>query len=106
MSQSAYTYPTFPLPDASLSFLASEQTIYDYAHLYGFCSRFKETVAEYNVSDSRPLALLSKSSDELTFVVAACYLLKVPFVPLNPCGNRHGTSKLYKTSKTCRLLYR
>ena len=84
MNQSDYKHPTFPLPDASLNFLASEHTIYDYAHLYGFCSRFKKAVAEYNVSDSRPLALLSKSSDELTFVVAACYLLKVPFVPLNP----------------------
>lgn len=84
MYQSDYKYPTFPLPDASLSFLASEQTIYDYAHLYGFCSRFQFIINEYDISDSRPLALLSKSSDELTFVVAACYLLKIPFVPLNP----------------------
>lgn len=84
MNQSDYKYPTFPLPDASLSFLASERTIYDYAHLYGFCSRFRTIISDYNVSDSRPLALLSKSSDELTFVVAACYLLKIPFVPLNP----------------------
>ena len=58
MNQSDYKHPTFPLPDASLNFLASEHTIYDYAHLYGFCFRFKEIVAEYNVSDSRPLALL------------------------------------------------
>lgn len=84
MIQSDYKYPTFPLPDASLSFLASEQTIYDYAHLYGFCSRFKDIASTYEVSETRPLALLSKSSDELTFVVAACYLLKIPFVPLNP----------------------
>ncbi|WP_340103833.1 o-succinylbenzoate--CoA ligase [Rhodohalobacter sp. 8-1] len=84
MNKSDYKYPTFPLPDASLSFLASEHTIYDYAHLYGFCSRFRTLTSEYNISDSRPLALLSKSSDELTFVVAACYLLKIPFVPLNP----------------------
>ena len=84
MNQSDYKYPTFPLPDASLSFLASEQTIYDYAHLYGFCSRFKAITGDHTISDTRPLALLSKSSDELTFVVAACYLLKIPFVPLNP----------------------
>lgn len=84
MIQSDYKYPTFPLPDASLSFLASEQTIYDYAHLYGFCSRFKDITDEHDISDLHPLALLSKSSDELAFVVAACYLLKIPFVPLNP----------------------
>ena len=84
MSLSDYTYPTFPLPDSSLNFLASEQTLYDYAHLYGFCSRFKDIAERFDISDSRPLALLSRSSDELTFVVAACYLLKIPFVPLNP----------------------
>jgi O-succinylbenzoic acid--CoA ligase len=83
MSESTIKYPTFPLPDASLNFLASESTIYDYAHLYGFCARFKKLIAKQPVSDSQPLALLSKSSDELTFVVSACYLLKIPFVPLN-----------------------
>ena len=84
MPESDYKYPTFPLPDSSLNFLASESNIYDYAHLYGFCSRFKKITEIHGISDARPLALLSKSSDELTFVIAACYLLKIPFVPLNP----------------------
>jgi O-succinylbenzoic acid--CoA ligase len=84
MSQSAYKYPTFPLPEPSVNFLASEHNIYDYAHLYGFCSRFKTHVQQFNLSESRPVALLSDSSDQLAFVIAACYLLKIPFVPLNP----------------------
>lgn len=84
MTTSDIKYPAFSLPDASLNFLASKDSLYDYAHLYGFCKTFKDLAAEYNITDSRPLALLSKSSDELTFVIAACYLLKIPFVPLNP----------------------
>jgi len=81
---SQYTYPVFELPDPKRHFLASENQIYDYAHLYGFCTRFKNAIEEYSVSEDHPIALLSRSSDELTFVVAACYLLKVPFVPMNP----------------------
>lgn len=84
MTTSDIKYPEFSLPDASFNFLASKDSLYDYAHLYGFCKTFKDLAADYDITDSRPLALLSKSSDELTFVIAACYLLKIPFVPLNP----------------------
>lgn len=84
MGNSAYTYPTFSLPDPKLNFLASETTLYDYSHLYGFCSRFKKIISKFPVSEKRPIALLSQSSDELTFVIAACYFLKIPFLPLNP----------------------
>jgi len=84
MTTSDIKYPASSLPDASFNFLASKDSLYDYAHLYGFCKTFKDLAADYDISDSRPLALLSKSSDELTFVIAACYLLKIPFVPLNP----------------------
>lgn len=84
MSQSPLQYPAYTLPDPGQNFLASENTIYDYSHLYGFCSRFKKIVEEHDISDQHPLALLSRSSDEYTFVIAACYLLKIPFVPINP----------------------
>lgn len=78
------TNPQFSLPDPGKSFLASHSTIYDYSHLYGFCSKFKTIQEEYSITSDRPLALLSKSSDELTFLIAACYLLKIPFVAMNP----------------------
>jgi len=84
MDKGKNLYPEFKLPDPERNFLASEGTIYDYSHLYGFCSKFKSIQEEYSISESRPLALLSKSSDELIFVVAACYLLKIPFITLNP----------------------
>lgn len=84
MGNSEYTNPTFSVPDPKLNFLASESTLYDYAHLYGFCSQFKKLISGFPVSDKQPIALLSRSSDELTFVIAACFFLKIPFVPLNP----------------------
>ncbi len=84
MVQLNKSYPEYRLPDPSRHFLASENTIYDYSHLFGFCSKFKKIQNEYSISQNRPLALLSKSSDQLIFVIAACYLLKIPFIPLNP----------------------
>ncbi len=84
MTLQDYTYPKFSLPGAEKSFLASHSTIYDYSNLYGFCSKFKDIKKEYSITQDRPLALLSKSSDELTFLIAACYLLKIPFVAMNP----------------------
>ena len=84
MTPQDYTHPKFSLPDPGKSFLASHSTIYDYSNLYGFCSKIKGIEEEYSTSEDRPLALLSKSSDELTFLIAACYLLKIPFVAMNP----------------------
>jgi len=78
------SFPEFKLPEPERNFLASAGTLYDYSHLYGFCVKFKSMQKEYSISESRPLALLSRSSDELIFVVAACYLLKLPFITLNP----------------------
>ena len=78
------SYPEFKLPEPERNFLASAGTLYDYSHLYGFCSKFKSMQEEFSFSESRPLALISRSSDELIFVVAACYLLKIPFITLNP----------------------
>ncbi|REL24084.1 hypothetical protein DYD21_19945 [Rhodohalobacter sp. SW132] len=84
MSSQKLNYPEFSLPDPKKSFLASEKTIYDYSHLYGFCSIFAKMCSENNISEDRPLALLSRSSDELIFVIAGCNLLKIPFIALNP----------------------
>ncbi|MFO7845134.1 MAG: AMP-binding protein [Balneolaceae bacterium] len=84
MIDKTYTYPVFELPDSNLNFLASEHILYDYAHLYGFCSRFKQLLSGYKITEKNPLALVSKSSDKLTFVIAASYLLKIPVLPLNP----------------------
>jgi len=84
MSSQHLTYPQFSLPDPGNSFLASENTFYDYSHLYGFCSVFEKLCSKHNISEERPLALLSRSSNELIFVIAGCYLLKIPFITLNP----------------------
>ena len=76
--------PEFSLPDPGLRFLASSENLYEYSNLYGFCSRLKEMLKNFTISENHPLALLSKNSEELIFVIAACYLLNIPFIPISP----------------------
>lgn len=80
-----YTLPfTYDLPSPDLNFLASKNRIYDYANLYSFAGWLRKHLTEYNVTENRPVALLSESSDEMIFLIAGCFLLNIPFVPLNP----------------------
>jgi len=84
MTTSSFRYPEYNLPDPGLNFLASEGSIYTYSQLYGFCSKFKKYIEGYDLTENHPLGLMSHSSDEYAFVIAACYLLKIPFLPINP----------------------
>lgn len=74
---------TVHLPEPDQLFLASETRIYDYGNLFAFCSWFSGKLDPYPVSESRPLALLLDSSDELVFTIAACWYLQIPFMPLS-----------------------
>ncbi|MEX2601538.1 MAG: AMP-binding protein [Balneolaceae bacterium] len=70
-------------PEPNQLFLASETRIYDYGNLYAFCSWFSDKLNTYPVSESRPIAILLDSSDELVFTIAACWYLQIPFMPLS-----------------------
>ncbi len=98
------TYPSFDLPDPDLHFLASENSLYDYAHLYGFCSHFRKKLKSSAITPEKPLALFSESSDKLTFAIAACYLLNIPFVTINPQLTDRELDQQIKTIKPALFL--
>lgn len=77
------TVPIFDLPDPELNFLATENGLFDYKHLYGFAEWFSKEIKSHRIDEQNPLALLSENSEELAFVVGACFLLNIPFVPLS-----------------------
>ncbi|MEX2456630.1 MAG: AMP-binding protein [Balneolaceae bacterium] len=77
------TVPTFDLPDPELNFLATENGLFDYKHLYGFANWFSSELKSHRIDEDKPLALLSENSEELAFVVGACFLLQIPFVSLS-----------------------
>jgi len=74
--------PSYSLPDPSAHFLASEDALYDYGNLYGFTRWFREEYNSRSIS-RRPVVILSDSSDQQVFIIAACWLLGIPFAPLS-----------------------
>lgn len=78
------TVPKFQAPSGDLNFLASESDIYDYSNLYGFSQWLHQELEEVQFSEKHPLLLLSDSSDELIFLIAASFLLNIPIISLNP----------------------
>lgn len=77
------TVPIFELPDPELNFLATENGIFDYKNLYAFSDWFSNELKPHQIDEKHPLALLSENSEELAFVVGACFLLNIPFVSLS-----------------------
>jgi len=80
----AENIPLFQLPSPELNFLASENNLFDYENLFGFALKLNEVLSDYKISEKKPVAILSKSSDELIFTIGACFLLKIPFVVFSP----------------------
>lgn len=82
MNGKSQSLPEYHPPDPDLHFMASENGIYDYTHLYHFALRLRERLADVDISEKRPLLLISDSSDRLVFSVAALFLLNIPYLVL------------------------
>lgn len=76
--------PTFTEPDQDLQFLASPNALYDYGHLFHFAEKLADAAREMQISQDHPLLICTESSDELVFLIAACYLLNLPFISVHP----------------------
>lgn len=65
-------------------FLASNAGSYTYAHLQAFENYFINVIDLNRINVQNPLGLYARSSDELIFIIAACWKQGIPFVPFNP----------------------
>jgi O-succinylbenzoic acid--CoA ligase len=83
MGPDSYKIPTFSIPDKELTFLTSEQGDFTYGNLYGFTSWLAEKTKGFHFSEEKPLLICGPSSDEIIFLVAGCFLLKIPFLSLH-----------------------
>ena len=84
MMGSQYSVPTFELPEGQLTFLSTENQNYRYKNLYQFCRNVKPVLNEANLSHEHPLLIVADSSVETVFLIAACFLLKIPILPVHP----------------------
>ncbi len=82
MSNSRFNTPEYKLPKGDALFLATETDLYDYHHLYSFATWFKNRVDAFQIDETSPLYLWSENSDRLVFLIASCWLLRIPFIIL------------------------
>jgi len=83
MSSGQFKIPTFSTPEKELTFLTSEKGSYTYENLFGFTGWLAKETKDISVSVEKPLLICSSSSDEIIFLISACYLLKIPFLSLH-----------------------
>ena len=83
MSPDSFTIPTFSKPDKVLTFLSSEKGNFTYGNLYGFTKWLADRTEGAHFSKKKPLLICGPSSDEIIFLVAACFLLKIPFLSVH-----------------------
>lgn len=89
--------PAYSLPNPDLTFLASENQTYSYSNLYAFCKWFAHQMEGASIDEDHPLALFTSSSDKLVFTISACWLLRIPFMPISPNINNRELEKLLQT---------
>jgi o-succinylbenzoate---CoA ligase len=82
MNDKPYSYPEFRPANGSLIFLESEDGSYTYSDLYGFSTWLSRLIdrQQLKFSKNQPLLICHPSSDEMVFLIAACFLQKVPFM--------------------------
>lgn len=94
MNGSKTNVPQFELPSGRLTFLSNENESYTYQHLYGFSSHILSQFKEFDTSNSKPILIISDSTAETVFLMAACFLLKIPILPLHPETSRRELEKI------------
>ncbi|PKD44188.1 AMP-binding protein [Rhodohalobacter barkolensis] len=83
MTPASINTDLFQNPDKSLIFLASDRNEYTYQNLYGFTDWLLKKTEGVSFSAHKPLLICSPSSDEVIFLISACFLLKIPFISLH-----------------------
>lgn len=75
--------PHFDTPLPINLFLKSSQNTYIYDDLRQFEHHFLHFLTKIDYDCTKPVALSAPSSDELIFVIASCWRLGIPFVPID-----------------------
>lgn len=98
--------PQFEFPAGHLTFLTTENQSFTYRNLYFFASRLHQQLREQSFSERNPLLIVADSSLESVFLIAACFLLKIPVVPLHPETNRYELKKVLDQVQPCAVYSR
>lgn len=73
----------FSLPDPRLKFLSTEFENFTYGDLYHVTRYLDERLRAFKPDSERPLLIISDNTPVTVFTVAACFLLKIPILPIH-----------------------
>lgn len=67
-------------------FLKTRRNIFNYSHLYGFTIWLSKNLKNRSITpgDHRPILVFPDQSDEVIFLIAASFLLRIPLLVLHP----------------------
>lgn len=88
--------PTFNAPEPKNTFLSTKQNNYTYADLYNFASRLSEQLGIDDSPQNRPLLIITDNSEEVLFLIAACFLLNIPIIPFHPESHKNDLENILK----------
>lgn len=72
----------YSLPPEDYTFLTTSNQTYRYRNLYRFAENLNEILQQHQLSGSNPLLVFSENRIETVFVIAACFLMDIPIVPV------------------------
>lgn len=73
----------FKPSDPFHKFLSTESGTFKYRDLYNFAQKFQVILQPHRRNSNQPLAIISNNSPATVFSIAACFLLKIPVLPLS-----------------------
>lgn len=91
--------PSYENPEGHLKFLTYENETYLYKNLYGFTFQLQKKLESFDLSESSPLLIVADSRPETVFLIASCFLLKIPILPLHSETNRFELTKVLEEIK-------
>ncbi len=104
MAKTRDTIPPFTLPDPSLTFLSTEADEFSYRSLFTFARYLEKIVQPYRPAGEHPLLIVTDSSAEVVFSIAACFLLKIPVFPLHKNSTQKEVEKILSTVKPAAVI--
>lgn len=74
--------------DPGAPFLESERGRWSYGDLYAFTRRLEQAASKHGPDPEHPLLLPALDEDRTVALLAGCWLLGIPFLPLSPAWSR------------------
>lgn len=74
---------SYSLPPEDLTFLSTKKETFRYRDLFRFADKMNHSLQPYELSESKPLLIFTENKPETVLVIASCFLMGIPVVPVS-----------------------